>query len=510
MHNKMPHPHTLEDWLQLLDNTKLPVPSGHKVRVEKALLNPNLNLNEIAQSISSAPSIALIFLREANKETGKFDEPAQHLEAALSRLGMLRCRQLLSCLDDTPDADIPIQLRQIWLIGAHAHQQAQTLFANKLARIWPEIYWGTLLFLAPLWPLLIRYPNLFHLWELRVMGGNQAQPEAEQEIFGTPLTKLCQALSENWALPSWIGRAYMLMNSQPTQLTQTLRIAKLYDAPVQQQQLIDQDKSLAAWIRQPANTILISNGLAINAHYSWYHEHCARWQRFAALFLGQPLDWVCKTTHETAVQHAQTLGATALWHPAKALLWPTDTLKRLLFFEEPSLSIQAPSPNKQHWQQIAQLMLARPLRLTTTGQLLNALQQMLQAGSLSRSVVFSINHKEQRLMPLIQHGLDLPKTWKIDLKSPLLQKLLQQKITIHINPSNYPKLRPYLSPSLVQTFASQNLLLGSLISDIHTTLLVVADANNAKLSGDTIKLFQASCRYAEQGLSALPSISNTN
>lgn len=512
MHNSMPTPKTLEDWLTLLDNTKLPVPCGHKLRVERALLRQNSSLREIASVVSSAPSIALIFFREANRVPGVFNGAAQHLEAVLTRLGMTRCRQLLGQLEDTPDAEIPLQLRKIWLIGEHANAQATALFSHKLARVWQEIHWSSLLFLAPLWPLLTRYPQLFALWEQRVMGGRQSRRTIEQELFGTSLARLCQAVAEHWILPDWIVEAYAIMNQNPRRLAQALRIARLHDSPLRQQLLLDENKDIFLWLRQPANTILISNGLAIDAHYSWHHEHCTRWQRFAALFLESPLDRIQAQTHRNAVEHARSLGKSGLWHPAQALLWPPLSKKMVPVPEGTATHAPAPrsacpvsTEQQQQWQLLARRMLQRPSHFSNLHQFVTTVFQMLYASGFQRIALLAVQGAEQQLKLLHQTGFGFSRqqVFKQQPQSSLLKKLLQPNGILHITAAQLPRLQAGFPAGLLTALESSSFVSGTICLDGKTLMLLIADADNATLHTSNIKAFQASCKYAGHGLAIM-------
>lgn len=507
-----PTPKKLNEWLALLDNTKLPVPSGHKRRVETALSNPRSSLGDIAQVISSTPSIALIFFREANKQHSSFSKPAQHLEAALTRLGMTQCKQLLSRLDDTPEAEIHKPLRQLWLISQHANAQASALFATKLARIWQDIHWGSLLFLSPLWPLLTRHPELFKLWEQRVLGNKEPQYKVEHELFGTSLTLLCQALAERWSLPEWVIEAHRMLNQKRHIMVRTLRIAKLHAQPLKQQRLLDEQKDIFLWFRQPANTIILANGLAIDAHYSWSHEHCLRWQRFTALFLGWPLDKVQKHTHLNAVEHARQLGKTDLWHPAQALLWPW-TARRIC---RPKNGLLAQDSDPQHllppttedlkdWQQQAQSMLQRPSPFVNHAQLLESMAKMLETLGLSRIAMIAISAKTQQLRPIYQRGfafaLQQPLTQTA--QSPFMQKLLKKNTQLYVQDKNLAQLQTHLSQDFTAAIDSSHFVMGTLCLDYQPIMLIIADAQNRQLHANSLKVFNASCRYFEQALTIM-------
>ncbi|MCK9237349.1 MAG: HDOD domain-containing protein [Thiopseudomonas sp.] len=512
MRNNTLKPKQLDEWLALLDNTKLPVPSGHKRRVENALANPRNSLGDIAKVISSAPSIALIFFREANKQRSTFSKPAQHLEAALTRLGMNHCKLLLSRLDDTPESEIHKPLRQLWLISQHANAQANALFATKLARLWQDIHWGSLLFLSPLWPLLTRHPELFKLWEQRVLGNKEPQHKVEHELFGTSLTLLCQALAERWSLPEWVIDAHRMLNQKRNLMVRTLRIAKLHAQPLKQQLLLDEQKDVFLWFRQPANTIILANGLAIDAHYSWAHEHCLRWQRFASMFLGWPLDKVQNQTHKIAVEHARELGKIDLWHPAQALLWPW-TARRISRpkngFQTQSINPkQLPPPSTEQlsdWQQQAQAMLQRPSPFVNHAQLLEAMAKMLETVDLTRIAMIAIPAKTQQLRPIYQQGfafaLHQPLTQTA--QSPIMQKLLKKNAQIYAQDKNLAQLQAHLNQDITAAIDSSYFMMGALCLDYQPIMLLIADAQDRQLHANTLKVFNASCRYFEQALTII-------
>lgn len=107
-------------------------------RALQALQSPSKSLSDIAQVISQAPTIALIIMREANHASGSLAEPVQTLDNAMSRLDLQRCGELLKSLKDDQESDIPIALRQVWLIGQHLNIQALGLFGTRMARLWQK------------------------------------------------------------------------------------------------------------------------------------------------------------------------------------------------------------------------------------------------------------------------------------------------------------------------------------------------------------------------------------
>jgi hypothetical protein len=279
------YPRTLTDWLKQLDGQLLPASSSSQEKLRRALADSNRSMRELTELMQDCPALALSVLREANRKSSGLGEQTESLEAAINRLGIQRTESLLNRLPALPEQDLPKALRQIQLISQHASQQANGLFASRLARLWQEVHWGSLLFLAPIWTLLAAHPELFDAWEQRVLVKGEAASKVEQELLGVPLLKLCLALSEQWHLPEWITQSYSLLVNDRRLLVKALHIARDNEHPLHQQQSLDADSNLRRWLTHPANSILLANGLALSAHYAWNSPHSLRWQRLTGLFL---------------------------------------------------------------------------------------------------------------------------------------------------------------------------------------------------------------------------------
>ena len=270
------YPRTLTDWLKQLDSRLLPASIGSQQKLRRALADSNRSMRELADLMQDCPALALSVLREANRRSSGLSEQTESLEAAISRLGIKRTEDLLTPQPALPEQELPKALRQIQLISQHASHQANGLFAGRLARLWQEVHWGSLLFLAPIWTLLAAHPELFEVWEQRVLVKGEAASKVEQELLGVPLLKLCLALSEQWHLPEWVTQGYRLLVSDRRLLVKALHIARDNEHPLHQQQILDTDSNLRRWLTQPANSILLANGLALSAHYAWNSHCCIR------------------------------------------------------------------------------------------------------------------------------------------------------------------------------------------------------------------------------------------
>ncbi|MDM8348462.1 HDOD domain-containing protein [Pseudomonas sp. sp1636] len=497
-----PLPRTLEDWLKQLDKHLLPVPAESHLTVCRALSDSRRSLREIAALMQASPALALSVLREANRQAGSFSTPAESLESAIGRLGLQRTLELVKRQPARPLDEIPLALRQIQLISQHAAQQASGLFSARLARLWQEIHWGSLLFLAPIWSLLAAHPELFKEWEQRVLARAEPAARVEQDLLGVPLLALCLALAERWRLPDWVVQGYRLLVEDRRQLVKALHIARDNQHPLRQQQMLDADTPLRRWLTQPANSILLANGLALSAHHAWSSPHSLRWQHLTGLYLQLPLNDVQQQVHQHAVQSARQQASAELWHPAQALLWPWDTRRLQSQTNPPPATASASASADNGWRQHCAQLLAQPSAFHNLGQLTTRTTQALQACGMSRVLLLLADRSHSRLHAQQQAGLDPSAgTLVIDpLHSQVLRRLLKTPAQLRLTPANIAQFSALLPGSLKVLFPSEHLLLRSLASNGRVVMIIIADQNGAALSDVSVQAFGKTVQCIQRAL----------
>ncbi|MEO4045503.1 HDOD domain-containing protein [Pseudomonas sp. CAU 1711] len=492
-------PRTLEAWLKQLDAARLPVASRHHENVRRALLDGRKSLRDIAECMQDSPSIVLAMLREANRSGGSFAEPAESLEMALNRLGLKRAETLLQQMTVLDETQIPLPLRQLQLVSLHASQQASGLFAGRLARLWQEIHWGSLLFLAPLWPLVASQPQLFEAWEQRVLGRGEPGPKVERELLGVPLLQLCLALAQHWRLPEWIVQGYRLLVEDRRRLVKALHLARDNQHPLHQQQMLDADPALRRWLTQPGNSILLANGLALSSHHNWRCEHHLRWQRLAGLYLQTALPDLQQLIHQQAAQSARRHEANGLWHPAEALLWPWDACR--LQRQRPAPAPKANAALEQ-WKQHCARLLAQPSPFANVLQLTACAGQALQAAGMSRLLVLLADRTHSRL--LAQQAIGLPATaaqLRLDpAQSQVLRRLLAEPGQLRLTPANLAQVSALLPGSLKALFDGEHLLLRSIASNGRVVMLLVADQGGGEFGATGVQAFGKTVQCIERAL----------
>lgn len=490
---------SINDWLKELDAVRLPVSRAHHEAVRRALLDGRKSLRDIAERMQDSPTIALAVLREANRNAGSFGEPAESLELALNRLGIKRVESLLEQMPVQDDAQIPLPLQQLQLISLHASQQANGLFAGRLARLWQEIHWGSLLFLAPLWPLVASQPTLFEDWERRVLGRGEPALKVERELLGTSLLPLCLALAEHWRLPEWIIQGYRLLIADRRQLIKALHIAHANENPLHQQQKLDADPSLRRWLTLPGNSVLLANGLALSSHHNWSCEHHLRWQRLAGLYLQTAVPELQQLIHQQAVVSARHHSRPQLWHPAQALLWPWECCR---LRSQPPES-DAPKPSQSEWKLHCSRLLTQPSPFANVLQLTECASQALHCSGMQRVLILLTDRNHTRLFA--QQALGLPESahqLRLDpAQSQVLRKLLTEAGQLRLSPANLAQVSALLPGSIKALFNGEHLLLRSLAHNGRVAMLVIADQGGGEFGAIQLQAFSKTMQCIERALS---------
>ena len=495
-------PSTLEAWVKQLDAVRLPIAQDSHDQVCKAINDNRRSLREIAELMQDSPALALSLIREANHHThGSLSEPAESLEVAINRLGLTRTQELMERLPALPTEEIPQAFRQIQLISQHAAQQASGLFANRLARLWQEIYWGSLLFLSPLWAMALTHPEQLEEWELRVIHKGECASKVEQKLFGVRLFEICRSLAELWRLPAWVLQGYAVITDEQRTLVKVLHIARDNHHRLRQQQRLDADPSLRRWLNQPANTVLLANGLALSAQQAWDTPHNLRWQYLTSLYLQIPLDDLQQQVHQNAASSGRYHAMPDLWHPAEALVWPWD-MRRVHRGLLP-----APPPSAEAlvvWRKHCGELLAEPSAFTNSMHLTTCARDALVACGMRRVILLMADKTSTTLrahqvagLPKAAFDLNLDVT-----QSPGLRRLLTQPAQIRLTPENNAQISAALPNNLRNLFPGEHLLLRSLSNNGRVVMLVLADQGGGPLSEITVQAFGKTAQCIEKALNS--------
>jgi hypothetical protein len=498
--SQLPVPKTLDAWVKQLDGIVLPVPAAAHAKVRSGLHDSRRSMRDIAEMMQASPALVLSVLREANKRSSTSSiEPAESLEVAISRLGLTRTETLLARLPSLEERDIPLALRQLQMISQHAMQQATGLFANQLARLWQDIHLGSLLFLSPLWPLALAHPKLLEDWERRVIHHGECARKTEKALFGIRLVDLCHALAVHWHLPIWIVRSYALLVSERRLLVRVLHIAHELDDPLKQQQKLDADLPLQRWFNQPANTILMANGIALSAQHGWDSAHNTRWQLLSSLYLQQPLAAVQQQIHQNAASSARSHARPGIWHPAEALLWPWQILRPL----KGPVTVPPPSAEAlQEWRKQCAQLLLEPSAFSNAMHLTTFARDALLACGVKRLMLLMVDRKLDALRVHQSVGVDKSAaTLIVPIQdSTVVQRLLAQATQLRLTPANTAQFSTLLPPSLREPFSGEHLLIRSLSSNGRVIMLLIADQGGGPMSEITVQAFGKTAQCIEKAL----------
>ncbi|WP_053148373.1 HDOD domain-containing protein [Pseudomonas sp. P97.38] len=495
-----PRPSTLEGWVKLLQGVHLPVPQASHDLVCKALADSRRSLRDIAELMQESPALALSVIREANHHThGSLAEPAENLEVALNRLGLKRTEQLLARLPSLPEQQIPVTLRQLQLISQHATQQANGFFSSRLARLWQDIHWGSLLFLSPLWPLALTHPRLLGEWELRVIHKGQSASQVEHELFGVGLLEICLGVVEAWRLPIWVAQGYRLLLNERRELVKVLRIARDSEHPLRQQNRLDDDPTLRRWLNQPANTVLLANGLALSAHQAWDGPHIARWQYLTSLYLQISMDDVQQQLHQQAANSARQHAMPDLWHPAEALIWPWGSRR---VQPGPRSATPPSAPDLSQWRKQCSALLVEPSPFSNAMHLTSSARDVLVACGMRRVMILMADRSQTSVRVHQTAGLakEVAAMSFPIAQSKVLQRLLAQQAQVRLNPDNNAQFSALLPPGLRALFKGEHLLLRSLTCNGRVIMLVVVDQGGGPFSDVTVQAFGKTVQCIERAL----------
>jgi hypothetical protein len=497
----LPVPKTLDAWVRQLDDVALPVPAAHHKHVKAALNDSRRSLRDIADLIQDSPALVLSVMREANHRLTRLTEPAESLEVAINRLGLARTEVLLNRLPTLEADQIPAAFRQLLLVSQHATQQANGLFAGRLARLWQDIHLGSLLFLSPLWPMALTHPKLLDEWEMRVIHQGESSRAVEKQLFGVGLLELCIAMAELWHLPLWVTLGYRLLIKDRRQLVKAMRIARKNDDPLLQQQLMDADPHLHRWLNQPANTVLLGNGLALAAQHAWNSPHCLRWELLTSLYLQQPLDAVQQQVHQNAASSARHHAAPGIWHPAEALLWPWDA-RRVHRGTQPA---PPPCAEALHaWRKQCAELLIEPSPFNNAMHLTTAARDALLSCGMER-VMLMMADKTATMLRVHQIGglqKEAAETVLYIKESTVLQRLLAQPTQLRMTPANIDQFSALLPGSIRGLFKGQHWLIRSIGSNGKVVMLVFADQGGGPLSEISVQAFGKTCQCIERAMTS--------
>nr|WP_218626409.1 HDOD domain-containing protein [Pseudomonas sp. dw_358] len=480
----------------------MPIPRPHYEKVRTALGDSRRSLREIADFMQESPALVLSVMREANQQSSNsLVEPTETLEVALNRLGLKRTEDLLAKLPCVDAKEVPPVLRQMQLISQHAAQQANGLFAGRMARLWQEIHWGSLLFMSPTWALAFTHPELLEEWELRVVNKGESAAKVERQLFGVPLLLLCRELAERWRLPGWVLHAYRTLLEDRRWLVQVLHIARDNEDRLRQQLALDDEPPLRRWLGQPANTVLLANGLAIASQQGWTTAHMVRWQYLASLYLQAPLESLQQQVHQHAAQSARHHAQPGLWHPALALIWPWDERR----VHRAMLPAPPPTPEALVlWRKRCAELLLEPSRFNNAMHLTTEARDALVACGMQRVMLLMADKTQTQLRVQQLGGLPgtaASLTFTI-ANSTVLTRLMSAPAQIRLNPGNNAQFSALLPPSLRGLFRGDNLLLRSLSNNGRVVMLVVADQGGGPFSEVSVQAFAKTGQCIERALAS--------
>ena len=489
----MPVPRTLDAWVKQLSHIRLSLEQRQHQRLKQILQDERSSWGDISAEIEQAPSFALAVIRAANRVDG---QPLQSCEAALARLGIKRCEELLAKTPALAENERCEALRRLQQLSLHARHQSHGLFSARLARLRGELDSATLLFFSPLWALGQAFPELLEQWEQRVVGNGEPVSRVEAQLLGVPLVDLCLAMAEYWRLPTWIISGYRLLKQDRRRVAKALLIARDNEHPIHQQQMLDADPELRQWLTHPGNCVMLANSVAASVQHGWGSPECLRWLSLSGLYLQVPLAQVLQTSHQLAVSSARQLDGSGLWHPAQALIWPWQQAHALW-------QVQLVQPGSlAHWRTCCEELVRDPSPFSNVLQLTDCVAQALHAAGMRRVLVLVSDRQQAYLKTQQIVGLDKGAEQLVlaTANSRVLQKLMSAPAQLRLTPDNAAQFSALLPGALKALFASEHVLLRSVANNGRVVMVLVADQQGQPLGELALRAFAKTGECVQRAL----------
>jgi hypothetical protein len=268
---------------------------------------------------------------------------------------------------------------------------------------------------------------------------------------------------------------------------------------LRQQNRLDDDPTLRRWLNQPANTVLLANGLALSAQHAWDSPHSERWQYLTSLYLQMPMDELQQQLHQQAANSARQHAMPDLWHPAESLIWPWG-MNRV---HAGLLPAAAPTTEDlAKWRKQCAELLVEPSRFSNAMNLTIAARDALVACGMRRVMILMADRTHANLR--VHQTAGLPKEASglnfVASHSNVLQRLLAQQAQVRLTPANNAQFSALLPNSLRSQFSGEHLLLRSLVNNGRVIMIVVADQGGGPFSEISVQAFGKTAQCIEKAL----------
>jgi len=268
---------------------------------------------------------------------------------------------------------------------------------------------------------------------------------------------------------------------------------------LRQQNRLDDDPTLRRWLNQPANTVLLANGLALSAQQAWDSPHSERWQYLTSLYLQMPMADVQQQLHQQAANSARLHAMPDLWHPAVSLLWPWG-MNRVH-----AALLPAPAPTTEDlakWRSQCAELLVEPSPFTNAMHLTTSARDALVACGMRRVMILMADRTHANLrvhqvagLPAEAAGLNFAVS-----QSSVLQRLLSQQAQVRLTPANTAQFSALLPGNLRAQFRGEHLILRSLVNNGRVIMVVAADQGGGPFSEITVQAFGKTAQCIEKAL----------
>lgn len=469
-------PGNFDEWVSHLTPPEPPVLRTTLSELNQLRSKPDISAARIAAIVLADPMMTLKLMRVVNaNKAGVFAQRIATADHALMMLGMEPTFNRLGsshALEDTLPPDAQLGLLRTATRACHAAIQAREWAVQRLDTSVEEVYIAALLQEIGEMALWAAAPEkMAALEKLRKKNG---AAQAEQEVFGFPVSQLSAALAEQWNLPPLVTTAM-----QPEQCETHVR----------------------------SRCVMLAGRLAINAEWGWYGSALASgWDAIAEARRLQR-DEVISQAHRTAAYAARRcrLGMVqpaATWLPMLPGDWPPDQQGQAEVLPEPLVPMEEVDPFLAVMDEIS-----RHLDGTLTLQdLLMLVMRGMRKGIRLERVVFALLTADRGTLAAkavvgAEEGAPLKGLRFSMADKHLFSVLMAKPQAIHVTKGNRAKYAAYLSDDIVKITSGRDFCAMSISLNGKVIGMFYADAN--AVDADQYGKFKQLCAQATLGMAHL-------
>ena len=321
-------PKSLDNWLNILDETLLPVLPTRAHKIGRLMKDRDVSLFDIAEVIDSDPVMRVHLVRECNrqhKETAAGTLSNTHHCVAMLGLDkvQLLLRQFKAAKGD-PKEPRDFHYFQAISQSLHAAEQAASWAQYRNQSKPDQMFLAALMYGVPMWCLWRFAHKEMNIIDTLFQREQIPLQEAEHAVLGCTREDIANGLAQRWFFPDAIQSA-LKGDQLPGPRFLLKQVQAFQQNPQHKMPNRTADGKL---VNTPALAIALSNTLAQESSRDWYSKPTQRCLSVISAYLAQPEDEINTLAKQTALHAAQRWRFPGIQSPANGLLWPLQPRKK--------------------------------------------------------------------------------------------------------------------------------------------------------------------------------------